>query len=281
MMNGKHLGGGTVIFDDAININSQEIIPYLAGLKEQWREENFTIVEDEETGEKYAVNKGGFIYDLESMRRSPVRIQNMSHSFFKECEKAIYQACLAYIDFFPAILQSIWWRSGGHVLCYDKGASLGFHADNDVNYRYGREPKLQHATRNVISVLIYLNDCVDEAEVGEFTFSGGHMSVPYFDIDIKPKAGSIVVMPANYLGAHQIHEVTAGSRYSYLGWFAQGSADAARGVDPIVPESDIGPGGQWWETSIIKDYSQFLKNKYGENIPPEKLAYLSRQNDHS
>lgn len=280
-MNGLHLGGGTVIFHDAINIDKQAIIPYLANLKEKWRSENFAIHEDSETGETYAINKGGFRYDLEAMRRSPVRIQNMEHPFFIECEKAIYKACLSYIDLFPAILQSIWWRSGGHVLCYDKGASLGFHADNDVNYRFGKEPQLQHATRNVISVLIYLNDCVDEDEVGDFDFSGGHMTVPYFDIDIKPKTGSIVVMPANYLGAHQIHEVTRGSRYSYLAWFAQGSEDRERGVNPVIPKSDIGPGGQWWETSIIDDYAEFLINKYGEEIPSEKIAYLSRQNDHS
>lgn len=280
-MEGKHLGGGTVIFDNAIKINSNEIIPYLAELKEQWRSENFTIIRDEENGEEYAINKGGFIYDLESMRRSPVRIQNMDHPFFIECEKAIYEACLAYIDFFPAILQSIWWRSGGHVLCYDKGASLGFHADNDVNYRFGKEPKLQHATRNVISVIVYLNDCVEDEELGEFDFSGGNMTIPYFGVDIKPKKGSIVVMPANYLGAHQIHEVTSGSRYSYLAWFAQGSADTERGVNPVVPQSPIGPGGQWWETSVIGDYAKFIKKKYGDNIPEEKLAYLSRRIDHS
>ena len=280
MKNGIHLGGGTVIFEDAINVPTEEIIPYLESLKEQWRLENFIIYKDEVSGENFAINKGGFKYDIESMMRSPVRIQNMDHPFFVDCEKAIYQACIAYIDIFPAILQSIWWRSGGHVLCYDQGASLGFHADNDVNYRYGKEPQLQHATRNVISVLIYLNDCVDEENHNKFEFRGGHMTIPYFGIDIKPKRGSIVVMPANYLGAHQIEQVTSGSRYSYLGWFAQGSADQDRGVNPIVPTGPIGPGGQWWETSVIEDYSFFLKTKYGENIPEDKQAYTSRKNDH-
>jgi predicted 2-oxoglutarate/Fe(II)-dependent dioxygenase YbiX len=277
----KHLGGGTVLFENAIHVPQETIIPYLENLKDVWRKENFTIVTDEHGNDLYAVNKGGFKYGIEEMTKAPVRIQNMDHPFFLECERAIYQACLEYIDFFPAILQSIWWRSGGHVLCYDKGASLGFHADNDVNYRYGSEPQLQHATRNVISVLIYLNDCVDDGDIGKYEFSGGHMEIPYFGIDIKPQKGSIVVMPANYLGAHKINEVTSGSRYSYLGWFAQGSADTERGINPVIPSKDIGPGGQWWETSVIEDYAKFIQTKYGQNIPEDRLAYTSRQYDHN
>lgn len=275
-----HLGGGTVEFKNAIDIPQDEIIPYLEGLKNQWREENFTIIKDTEGNPIHAVNKGGFIYDLESMRRAPIRIQHMKHQFFVECEKAIYEALIRYIEEFPALLQSIWWRSGGHVLCYDEGASLGFHSDNDVNYRYGSIPQLQHATRNVVSVLIYFNSCVDNGAQCKYGFSGGHMTIPYFDIDLLPVTGSIVFMSANYLGAHQIHEVTNGSRYSYLSWFAQGSEDENRGINPIEPTDDIGAGGQWWVPNIIEDYAKHLSVKYGESIPDGLLAYTSRKPDH-
>lgn len=275
-----HLGGGTVEFKNAIDIPQDEIIPYLDGLKNQWREENFTIVNDDDGNPLHAVNKGGFIYDLESMRRAPVRIQHMKHPFFVECENAIYQALIRYVEEFPALLQSIWWRSGGHVLCYDEGASLGFHSDNDVNYRYGSIPQLQHATRNVVSVLIYFNSCTDEGASCKYGFTGGHMTIPYFDIDLVPITGSIVFMSANYLGAHQIHEVTSGSRYSYLSWFAQGSEDAERGIKPIDSTEDIGAGGQWWVPRIIEDYANHLSVKYGDSIPDGMLAYTSRKQDH-
>lgn len=276
-----HHGGGTVEFRNAIDIPQDEIIPYLNNLKHEWRKENFTIVHDELGNPIHAVNRGGFIYDIESMNRAPVRIQNMKHPFFVDCEKAIYEALVRYIEEFPALLQSIWWRSGGHVLCYDEGASLGLHSDNDVNYRFGNVPQLQHATRNVVSVLIYFNSCIDAGAQCKYGFTGGHMEIPYFDIDLVPTTGSIVLMPANYLGAHQIHEITSGCRYSYLSWFAQGSEDGERGVNPVEANGDIGAGGQWWVRNIIDDYTKHLTVKYGASIPGGLLAHTSRKNDHT
>lgn len=275
-----HLGGGTVEFKNAIDVPQDEIIPYLESLKNEWRAENFTVISDAAGNPIHAINKGGFIYDIESMNRAPVRIQHMTHPFFIECEKAIYQALIRYIEEFPALLQSIWWRSGGHVLCYDQGSSLGFHSDNDVNYRYGNVPQLQHATRNVISVLIYFNSCIDGGASCKYGFTGGNMTIPYFDINLLPTTGSIILMPANYLGAHQIHEVTSGSRYSYLSWFAQGSEDKDRGINPIEAAGDIGAGGQWWVPNIIDDYANHLNTKYGQAIPDSMAAFTSRKSDH-
>jgi hypothetical protein len=180
------------------------------------------------------------------------------------------------------VLQCLWWRSTGHVLCYDEGASLGFHCDNDVNYRYGAAPKTEHATRNVLSALVYFNDLSDDESL-PYSFSGGNMSIPYFDIDIKPAAGDVLLMPASYLGAHEIHEVTRGSRYSYLSWFAQGSGDTDKGIAPRTPDVYYKNEGQWWLTSIIEDYEQHLVSKYGEldSIPQNLTHFKSREKDHS
>lgn len=279
----ENLGGGCVLFRKAIDVSHDVIIPHLEALKEQAREAMFTIVRDEDGNPIYAVNQGGFIYDLEKVNKAPVRIQNVSHEFFHECEAAIYRVLLQYVEMFPAILQSLWWKSEGHILAYDKGGSLGFHCDNDVNYRYGAVPPTEHATRNVVSALVYLNDCIDDGEEETpYSFSGGHMSIPYFDIDIKPKTGDILLFPANYLGAHEIFEVTRGTRYSYLSWFAQGSEHHEKGVNPQHEKSSDVIGGQYWLKTIIEDYENYILQKYpnAAERPAHLLAVTSRQKDH-
>ena len=162
--NVERLGGGVVVFRNAIGIPQDSIIPHLEHLKEDARSQMFTIVKDESGNSLHAINQGGFIYDLEKTSKAPVRIMNLDHPFFAECEKALYSALLQYIEMFPAILQSLWWKSEGHILAYDKGGALGFHSDNDVNYRYGAVPPTEHATRNVLSALIYFNDCALEKD---------------------------------------------------------------------------------------------------------------------
>ena len=283
MSSAEHLGGGTVVFRNAIEVPQHVVIPHLEQLKEEARSQMFTIVRDENGKPLHAMNQGGFIYDLEKTSKAPVRMMNLDHPFFAECEKALYAALLRYIEMFPAILQSLWWRSEGHILAYDKGGALGFHSDNDVNYRYGAVPPTEHATRNVLSALIYFNDCVDEGEEEtSYSFSGGHMTVPYFDVDIKPRTGDICMMPASYIGAHEILEVTRGTRYSYLGWFAQGSEDERRGVNPQHEKSSSTIGVQYWMKTIIEDYEQYIVEKYPDasTRPSHLLAVSNRQKDH-
>jgi hypothetical protein len=281
-MTPEHLGGGTVIFRDAISVPQDVLIPYLEERKESARREMFTYVQDEHGNDIHVINQGGFIYGLDDIMKTPVRMMDLDLPFFRKCEDALYAALIQYIEMFPAVLQCLWWRSEGHILAYDKGAKLGFHSDNDVNYRYGAEPQMQHATRNVLSALIYFNDCTDLGEEETpYSFSGGHMSVPYFGIDIKPQTGMICMMPANYIGAHEIFEVTRGTRYSYLGWFAQGSADPERGVNPVIGKNDSKTGGQVWMSTIIDDYESYVKSKYGEsNVPDGLMLSASRKIDH-
>jgi hypothetical protein len=110
------------------------------------------------------------------------------------------------------------------------------------------------------------------------------MEIPYFGITMKPKMGTVLFMPANYLGAHEIMEVTSGSRYSYLSWFAQGSPNQERGISPNEPiQGHARPiGGQWWMPDLVKDYEQYLMDKYGDEgkIPTGKAVFKSRKDDH-
>jgi predicted 2-oxoglutarate/Fe(II)-dependent dioxygenase YbiX len=279
-----NLGGGVVVFENAITVPTAEIIALIDKLSVTAIKEQYDYVCDLDGIPVHAMNKSGFIYELEEINKTPIRIQKLEHQFFQDCEQTIYQCLLEYIEMFPAALQCLWWKSDGHVLKYPTGSKLGFHCDNDVNYKYGQLPPFEHATRNVISALVYLNSSCEDSECDEYSFTGGEMEIPYFGITIKPKMGTVLFMPANYLGAHEIMEVTSGSRYSYLSWFAQGSANPERGISPNEPTLEqVRPiGGQWWMPDLVKDYEQHLMSKYGDEgkIPTGKAVFKSRKDDH-
>jgi hypothetical protein len=280
----KNLGGGVVVFENAIDVPQKEIISLIDELSEKSLSEQYEYVKNESGEIVHAINRSGFIFELESIAKTPIRIQNLNHPFFWKCEEAVYKCLLQYIELFPGILQCLWWRTEGHALKYPTGAKLGLHCDNDVNYRYGQFPPVENATRAVITVLVYLNDNCEDGDCSEMSFSGGEMVIPHVGVTIKPKAGSIVFMPSNYLGAHEILEVTSGCRYTYLCLFSQGSAQDDRGITPMDPDlyTDRPVGGQWWMKNIVGDYDKYLMDKYGDEgkIPNEVMPFKSRKNDH-
>ena len=101
----QNLGGGAVRFVGAIDVPQESVISYLEAEKNRWREENFTIVKDENGTPTHAVNRGNFIYSLEDVIEAPVRIQKLQHDFFRECDETVYRCLLEYVEIFPAILQ--------------------------------------------------------------------------------------------------------------------------------------------------------------------------------
>ena len=265
-------GYGIVTIKNACNVDFANMTERLEKLEKIAIEENFTIVYNDEGNPIHAVNQGGFIYSMELMQASPLRLMSLGEDWYDKFEGDIYKGLMQYIEMFPALLPCLWWKTTGHILSYSKGASLGIHSDNDVNYRFGYAPESQHATRNVVSAIIFLNSHGED-------FTGGSMKFPYANVEIFPSAGDLLFFPANYTAAHEITTVDSGKRYSYLAWFAQGSEQPERSVNPQMTPTPT--GGQVWLTSVIQDYEEFLVNKYGESEIPEHVAlHRSRQKDH-
>lgn len=271
-------GFGIVTFHNVIDIDFQSLKQKLVTLEDEARAKNFTIIYDELGAPLHAVNQGGFIYSLESMNQAPLRLQGLGLEIYEKYEAVLYGCLLQYISIFPALLQCLWWRSTGHILSYSAGAALGLHCDNDVNYRYGSFPNEQHATRNVVSAIVFINSSVNEADKNEDNYCGGTMSFPYADTEIIPKAGDVLLFPANYVGAHQINTVTKGKRYSYLGWFAQGSPHDIYNISPMDEFAEN--GGQVWMKTIIDDYDEYLNATYAGTPPAHMIAHRRRSNDH-
>lgn len=265
-------GSGIVTFKNAHSVKFEEMLERLELLEKEAMEKNFKIIYDENGKPLHAINEGGFMYSIDSMSKAPLRLQKLGIDWYQEFETALYSSLLNYVEIFPAILPCIWWKSVGHILAYSPGGSLGIHCDNDVNYRYGRIPTEQHATRNVVSAIIFLNSC------GEH-FEGGTMTFPYANVEIVPKMGDILFFPANYIAAHQINTVTSGKRYSYLAWFAQGSEQKEHNIHPTNTLTEN--GGQVWVENIVNDYDSHILMKYGENPPADLVGHRSRENDHA
>lgn len=83
-----------------------------------------------------------------------------------------------------------------HLLKYDESGHLPAHQDQGVSSR-------------VLSVLLYLNDDYEGGEI-EFRHSG---------IKFKPKAGSVLFFPSNFLYVHEVYPVTKGPRYALPNWY--------------------------------------------------------------
>lgn len=261
---------GIVCFPNAITINQDLLIPYLASLKEKAIKQDYNIV-TESDGNTYAINRSGHRYSINDIEKNASHIMNFIDNnspkelvdFFEECEKTFYNSLLRYMEIFPMILPNIWWRTLGHVLAYGPNSKMGIHNDNDVNYQVGFEPDLQLATRNVVGVIIYLNSSVpSKKDIIKHEYNKGEIFFPYANAVHAPKAGDVLMFPSNYLGTHEINECVNGSRYAYIGYFAQGSSHPERGVHITHLAPPVGMQGQVWINGLREDYINYIKDKH-------------------
>jgi hypothetical protein len=275
------LGGGVLLFRRAIEIDQDFLIPYLADLHKKAVSEDFTVIKDDDGKELYAINRSGHRYDVADIYRVN-RIMGFAtddenskqHRFFSSCEDAIYSCLLRYIERFPMILPSLWWRTQGHVVAYRPGSDMGLHSDNDVNYQPNAIPDMQVATRHVLGTIMYLNDSVDiKDQIGKYEYTGGELAFQYLNIKYKPKSGDIIMFPSNYMGTHMVEPCNGNSRYAYIAYFSHGSPDEKRGIGPMNRSTKI-QSAQVWMPEVFDDYAKYIEKKYGDDLVNHPLLTL-------
>jgi len=82
------------------------------------------------------------------------------------------------------------------ILKYNTGGKFDSHMDDGGgNFRR-------------VSTVYYLND----------NYEGGELCFPQFGIELKPKAGDMVIFPSSYVYSHSVNPVISGNRYSIASW---------------------------------------------------------------
>jgi hypothetical protein len=269
----EHLGSGVVVFRKVVEVDQDFLIPYIAELHKKVVAEDFTIIHDDDGKAIYAINRSGHRYDIETindvnriMGFATEDKESVAYKFFNKCESEIYQCLLRYVEQYPLVLPSLWWREQGHIVAYSPHSSMGFHSDNDVNYQPDAIPDFQLATRHVVGCIIYLNDSVKtNEEITKYEYTGGELDFKYLDIQYEPKTGDIIFFPSNYMASHKVRDITSGSRYAYISYFSHGSQDAERGISP-GPKTDKIISTQVWMPEIFDDYKKYISEKYGNEL---------------
>jgi len=101
-----------------------------------------------------------------------------------------------YYKLYPFSKANLKGRERPNILKYVSGGELPPHQDIGVSSRS-------------LSVLSYLND----------DYEGGEISFPQSNITIKPKAGTILFFPSNFIYVHTIAKMKSGVRYAIPSWF--------------------------------------------------------------
>jgi hypothetical protein len=221
---GEHLGGGVTLFKNAITLDWESVISSSSKMiNEEW-EEMYSPSIHPETGKDVFINKSGFFFEKEDLERMPKRAGQIHLREDKETvsllnflEESRDRYLLKYLEMFPLAYKCIWWKVKGHILEYKKNVYLGSHSDTSVEYSYGiHTPDDQLPLRSVVTSLIYFNTSGSDYIGGEHYFN-------YLDIKYKPQKGDLIMFPSNYMAAHEVMPVKEGTRYSYLGWYSQGT----------------------------------------------------------
>jgi hypothetical protein len=278
----EDLGNGIIVFHGAAAV-SQEILFNIDDRAQRAKTDRWSYVVDEEDGVKYGINEDGFRYRENDIPGVPVRLlapvdkttPEFVSKYFCELEDTIYKCLLRYIDMFPLVIGSLWWKTRGHILRYDDEGKLGWHQDNDTNYKVTGGirymPRGQVALRQTMGALVYFNDSVEVEELDGKNFSGGHLLFYHLGIDYAPKAGDIIFFPTNYICAHSVSPMNGGTRYAYLTFFGQGGSEEKVGI--VISDAD--KSEEWcppvWFENIFDDYENYCRSDYSLWAKPEGM----------
>jgi len=267
---GTDFGGGVVHFKNAFTIDWDYVFDLCEKVIAREKADMYTLGTDPETGEEIYINRSGYFFGKDGVDMMPGRgasihrdqtpeVKNLLTFLEKTKDEYLYR----YLEYYPLAFKCIWWKVKSHIVGYKESAFLGSHSDISTDYIYGVwTPTDQLAMRSTVTNLMYFNDSVDsEEELNGKNFLGGHHYFNYMDLDIKPEKGDLIFFPASYTAAHEVLPVKKGIRYSYLGWYSQGTPNPE--VNENVADPNLNPEIAEYATNVympnfVKDYQNHL-----------------------
>lgn len=281
----KNLGSGVVLFENAFNLDWNYLIDIVKKETEKEWSEMYKEAIDPNTGDRCYINRSGYFFSKEGIELMPRRagsVHQTNDKAFKDIlnfiEKTKDEYLLKYFELFPLAYKCVWWKVKGHFLEYKKGVYLGKHSDNSVDYYYGiQHPPMQLAIRGVVTALVYLNSSSENESQDLNSFVGGEHYFNYLNIKYKPKKGDILMFPSNYMAAHEVMPVTSGFRYSYLGWYSQGTPNELVNenvADPISDPETADKATNVYMPSLREDFANYLKQR-GYHLSSDQYSVLN------
>jgi hypothetical protein len=281
----KNLGSGVVLFENAFNLDWNYLIDIVKKETEKEWSEMYKEAIDPNTGDRCYINRSGYFFSKEGIELMPRRagsVHQTNDKAFKDIlnfiEKTKDEYLLKYFELFPLAYKCVWWKVKGHFLEYKNGVYLGKHSDNSVDYYYGiQHPPMQLAIRGVVTALVYLNSSSENESEDLNSFVGGEHYFNYLNIKYKPKKGDILMFPSNYMAAHEVMPVTSGFRYSYLGWYSQGTPNELVNenvADPISDPETADKATNVYMPSLREDFANHLKQR-GYDLSSDQYSVLN------
>ncbi len=203
-----HLGSGIVLVRDLVQI-SHDDNNEINRIFESTTPQGYSIVDGK------TISDGGYEFDEISKSKSPTRYTNISEfSITRKLRETIYSAVVEYCKVFPIAIECITGQTDGYMIRYGDGNDMGPHSDCNIPYKPGTlEPMTTSPAFNTLTTSIFLND----------SYSGGDVLFRVWGISVKPEVGSAIIYPSNFIGCHEVSEVSNGERWAFLSWFYHGN----------------------------------------------------------
>ena len=122
---------------------------------------------------------------------------------------------------------------------------MGPHSDCNIPYKPGTiEPMTTSPAFNTLTTSVFLDN----------DHEGGEVSFRIWGITRKAEAGCALIYPSNFIGCHEVSEVTKGERWAFLSWFYHGNGQENKDgsyewVEQI--RKDVGIGNSLQKTVLV------------------------------
>lgn len=99
---------------------------------------------------------------------------------------------------------------------YQYGCNLNDSGYRMLRYQVGQQSDIHYDdSSNLVSSILFLND----------DFVGGELYFPIQKIRVKPKAGTVVVFPSNFIYPYSSKPVKTGTKYEIVTWFSEATKE--------------------------------------------------------
>jgi hypothetical protein len=180
---GKEVAPGIVVIDKAIN-NPKDLIKKVGGMEDKWQSSSVSL------GQGFGVNKE--IRDADTL--------DISVSLDRDIEWFLLSKQIwSYADLYGK-------KYGAPFSSMEPVQMLRYEVDSG---HYKPHVDSGPLTPRIFSAVLYLND----VEVG------GETKFEKFNISIKPKAGRLVMFPANFIYVHSALPPKSNKKFAAVTWF--------------------------------------------------------------